>query len=149
MSQPISVDVPHNLGAAEAKWRVQANLHRLDGKLPAGYELLLVSEESYTTFDPMLPEAVGASVFPEQVVAPIRQMIKHARFMMGRVTSIDTARKAFSCETLAGTVEQPYEHVLLAFGNRARLDLLPGLAATGPGMMGMGGPGMWHSQQRR
>ena len=47
----------------------------LDGKLPRGYELVLISEESYTTFNPMLPEAVGASVFPEQVVAPIRQML--------------------------------------------------------------------------
>jgi hypothetical protein len=36
MSQPLTVDVPHNLGAAEAKRRVQANLHTLGGKLPAG-----------------------------------------------------------------------------------------------------------------
>ena len=36
MSQPISVDVPHNLGAAEAKRRIQANIHKLSGKLPAG-----------------------------------------------------------------------------------------------------------------
>ena len=36
MSEPISVDVPHALGAAEAKRRVQANLHTLGGKLPAG-----------------------------------------------------------------------------------------------------------------
>jgi len=36
MSQPFSVDVPHTLGAAEARRRVQANLHRLGGKLPAG-----------------------------------------------------------------------------------------------------------------
>jgi len=103
----------------------------LDGKLPAGYELLLVSDESYTTFNPMLPEAVGASVFPEQVVAPIRQMVRSARFVMGRVSSIDPARRSIACQTLAGLVEQPYEHVVLAFGNRARLDLLPGLAEHG------------------
>ena len=42
----------------------------LDGKLPPGHELLLISEESHTTFNPMLPEALGASIFPEQVVAP-------------------------------------------------------------------------------
>ena len=64
-------------------------LRALDGRLPAGYELLLISDESYTTFNPMLPEAVGASVFPEQVVAPIRQMIRDARFVMGRVTAVD------------------------------------------------------------
>ena len=42
---------------------------RLAGRLPADVALTLVSEESYTTFNPMLPEAVGASIFPEQVVA--------------------------------------------------------------------------------
>lgn len=36
MSQPLIVDVPHNLGAAEAKRRIQANLGTLGGKLPAG-----------------------------------------------------------------------------------------------------------------
>lgn len=36
MSEAISVDVPHNLGAAEARRRVQANVGTLSGKLPAG-----------------------------------------------------------------------------------------------------------------
>jgi hypothetical protein len=36
MSEQISVDVPHTLGAAEAKRRVQANLGSLSGRLPAG-----------------------------------------------------------------------------------------------------------------
>jgi NADH dehydrogenase len=100
----------------------------LDGRLPAGYELLLISEESHTTFNPMLPEAVGASIFPEQVVAPIRQMLKTARFIMGRVSAIDIERRTLTCTTLAGERMIGYEHLVLAFGNRARLDLLPGLA---------------------
>jgi len=100
----------------------------LDGRLPSDHELILLSEESYTTFNPMLPEAVGASIFPEQVVAPIRQMLRHGRFIMGRVSSIDKTRKTLVCSTLAGEVEVGYEHLVLAFGNRARLDLIPGLA---------------------
>src|SRR5207244_10364301 len=64
-----------------------------DGALASGYELVLISEESYTTFHPMLPEAVGASIFPEQVVAPIRQMLSRGRFIMGRVSAIDPAAK--------------------------------------------------------
>ena len=106
-------------------------LRALDGRLPPGHELLLLSEESYTTFNPMLPEALGASVFPEQVVAPIRQMIRSARFVMGRVTAIDPVRRTLRCETLAGVLDQRFEHLVLAFGNRARLDLLPGLAEHG------------------
>jgi hypothetical protein len=41
----------------------------LDSRLPPDRELMLISEESYTTFNPTLPEAVGASIFPEQLVA--------------------------------------------------------------------------------
>jgi len=36
MSDSISVDIPHSLGAAEAKRRVEANVGKLGGKLPAG-----------------------------------------------------------------------------------------------------------------
>ena len=100
----------------------------LDGKLPPGHELLLISEESHTTFNPMLPEALGASIFPEQVVAPIREMVRHTRFIMGRVTALDPTRKTIRCSTLAGERTIDYAHLVLAFGNRARLDLLPGLA---------------------
>ena len=100
----------------------------LDGKLPRGHELVLISEESYMTFNPMLPEAVGASIFPEQVAAPIRQMLARTRFIMGRVTAIDPVRRTATATTLAGESTLRYEHLVLAFGNRARLDLIPGLA---------------------
>lgn len=36
MSAPITVDLPHKLGAAEAKRRIAGNLGTLAGKLPAG-----------------------------------------------------------------------------------------------------------------
>jgi NADH:ubiquinone reductase (H+-translocating) len=101
----------------------------LDRSMPPGCRLLLISEESYTTFNPMLPEAVGASVFPEQVVAPIRQMLSRGRFIMGRVTAIDATAKSLVCTTLAGELRVAYDHLVLAFGNRARLDLIPGLAS--------------------
>jgi NADH dehydrogenase len=51
----------------------------LERRLPAGHRVILISEESYTTFNPMLAEVVGASVFPEHVVAPIRQMLDPSR----------------------------------------------------------------------
>src|SRR4030095_10632008 len=113
-------------------------MRALDGRLPADHELLLVSEESYTTFNSMLAEAVGASVFPEQVVAPIRQMIRSARFVMGRVTAVDPMRRTLRCETLAGMLDQRFEHLVLAFGNRARLDLLPRLAENWLGLKNTG-----------
>jgi NADH:ubiquinone reductase (H+-translocating) len=103
----------------------------LMGRLPAGVALTLISEESYTTFNPMLPEAVGASIFPEQVVAPLREVLmpdQRSRFVMGRVTQVDTNARRLRCHTLGGEREIGYDHLVLAFGNRARLDLLPGMA---------------------
>src|SRR5262245_38785613 len=97
----------------------------LGGKLPSPCRLVLISEESHTTFNPMLPEALGASIFPEQVVAPIRQMVHRGRFIVGRVDGIDTVRRTLTAATLAGEITLPYDHLVLAFGNRARLDLIP------------------------
>ena len=103
----------------------------LERRLPSGWLVVLVSEESYTTFHPMLAEVVGASVFPEHVVAPVRRMIDGARgsrFVMGRVTDVDTALRRVRMTTLAGVRELPYEQLVLAFGTRANLALVPGMA---------------------
>lgn len=102
----------------------------LERSLGPEHRVVLVSEESYTTFNPMLAEVVGAAVFPEHVVAPIRQMLGTSRsqFVMGRATGVDFERRRLQATTLAGLREFEFEHLVLAFGTRARLDLVPGLA---------------------
>ncbi len=103
----------------------------LERQLPPSVHITLVADESYTTFNPMLPEAVGASVFPEQVVVPVREMLdmrRGSRFVMGSVTSVDKDTQTLHCRTLAGDMALPYTHLVLAFGNRARIDMLPGMA---------------------
>lgn len=103
----------------------------LERRLPAGWQLVLVSEESYTTFNPMLAEVVGAGVFPEHVIAPIRPMLRSARFIMGRIQQVDTERRTLECATLAGRHEIAYDELVLAFGQRANLNIIPGLAEHG------------------
>lgn len=103
----------------------------LERRLPTGHRVVLVSEESYTTFNPMLAEVVGASVFPEHVVAPLRQMLdagKGSQFIMARVGAVDFKRRLVSASTLAGPREIPYAQLVFAFGTRANLALVPGLA---------------------
>lgn len=106
-------------------------LKSLVKRVPSGHEVVLISEESYTTFNPMLPEVVGASIFPEQVVAPIRTMFKPStkvRFIMGSVSSINPEEKTLMCSSLSDERRIHYQHLVLAFGNRAKLDLIPGMA---------------------
>ncbi|WP_395702746.1 NAD(P)/FAD-dependent oxidoreductase [Aquabacterium sp.] len=100
----------------------------LEQRLPPDWQLLLVSEESYTTFNPMLAEVVGAAVFPEHVIAPIRAVISRTRFVMGRLLQVDARQRRLRCDTLAGVREFAYDELVLAIGQRAKLDLLPGLA---------------------
>jgi NADH dehydrogenase len=105
---------------------------RLAGRMPPGTELTLLSEDSYVTFNPMLPEVVGGAVFPEHVVVPLREILgrcAQARFVMGAVRGIDRAARAVMVDTLAGRLELPYDQLVLALGSEARLDLLPGMAA--------------------
>jgi len=101
---------------------------RLERMPIAGRQVVLLSEESYTTFNPMLAEVVGAAVFPEHVVAPIRQMLRTSRFVMGRVGAVDWQRRSLVAATLAGRQEIGFEQIVFAFGARANLDLVPGLA---------------------
>jgi len=103
----------------------------LERHLPPGNRVVLISEESYTTFNPMLAEVVGASVFPEHVVAPIRQMLsrsKGSQFIMGRVTAVDIEHRCVTASTLAGPQQIVFDHLVFAFGTRANLDLVPGMA---------------------
>ena len=82
----------------------------------------------------MLPEAVGASVFPEHVIVPVREMLRpdaSRQFIMGSVADVDMAARRLACRTLAGEIELPFDHLVLAFGNRARLDLMPGMSQHG------------------
>jgi len=104
---------------------------RLARRLPPGFEVMLFSEESTTTYNPLLPEVVGASIFPEQVVAPLRQVVdvkRGGRFVMGRVTEVDLDRRSLACETLAGPQRFAWDQLVIAVGTRARLDLIPGMA---------------------
>ncbi len=106
----------------------------LAGRLPPGVRLTLLSDESYTTFNPMLPEAVGASIFPEHVIVPVREMLRPGgprQFIMGSVAEIDLPGHRLACRTLAGEIDIPFDHLVLAVGNRARLDLMPGMAEHG------------------
>lgn len=106
-------------------------LKKLSRRLKPHQELILISEESYSTFNPLLPEVVGASIFPAQVVAPIREMFPpshNVRFIMGEVKGINTLDRNIVCETLKGPHTIRYDQLILAVGNRAKLDLIPGMA---------------------
>jgi len=102
----------------------------LERTLPPDWTLTLISQENFITFNPLLPEVVGASILPSHVIAPHRQMIHCSHVCMAQVTEIDTAaRVVHYLGEGAGTM--PYDQLLLACGTNANLDVVRGMGNYG------------------
>ncbi len=100
---------------------------RLEKHLPQEWQVVLISEENYMTFNPMLAEVVGASVMPNHVIAPVRRMLRRSRFISAKVTRIDAEDKLVHFDSAGHVGNVPFEHLLLAFGSRVNMDLVPGM----------------------
>lgn len=99
---------------------------QLEHRLPQGWQLTLVSQENYITFNPLLPEVIGASILPGHVIAPHRQMIHRSRVCMARVTDIDYEERVVRYLG-EGSGTLPFDHLVLACGVNANLALVKGM----------------------
>jgi len=102
-------------------------VRKLEKKLSQEWQVVLISEENYTTFNPMLAEVVGASVLPSHVIAPIRRMVKRTRFISARAIDVDFKNKEvhFEGDDKNGSID--FEHIVFAFGSRANMELVEGM----------------------
>ena len=98
----------------------------LEKKLPSDWEIYLLSKENFITYNPLLPEVVGASILPGHVQAPIRQMLKRTRIRMVRVDRIDfTERKVIYHNNEPG--ELSFDQLVFASGVAANVQMMEGL----------------------
>jgi NADH dehydrogenase len=98
----------------------------LEHTLPPDWTLTLVSQENFITFNPLLPEVVGASVLPGHVIAPHRQMLHCSHVCMARVSDIDTVGKVIHYLG-EGTGKIRYDQLVLACGTNANLEVIKGM----------------------
>ena len=100
---------------------------KLEKQLPRTHRVVLISETTYTTFNPLLAEIVSASVLPSHTIAPIRRMLKRSRFVLGRVWDIDMSAKRVNYEVDGAQHLLSFEHIIFALGSRANRSLVPGM----------------------
>jgi NADH dehydrogenase len=93
----------------------------------------IVSPENFMLFTPLLPEAASGMLEPRHAVVPLRMMCPHSELVVGRVTTLDTERKAVAVEAIDGSFEIGYERLVLALGSVSRTLPIPGLAEHGLG----------------
>src|SRR5580698_1908702 len=77
----------------------------LERGLPPGWEIILISQENFLTFTPMLAEVVGSSINPLHVVRPVRQFLKHPRCRTAVVTRLDLAGRRIEYQLEDGRIE--------------------------------------------
>jgi NADH dehydrogenase len=90
-------------------------------------ELLLVSDQNYLLFTPLLPQVASSLVEPRHIIQPIRDIrgSRHFRFRRDRVERIDlAARRVHLAE---GAV--PYDRLVVAIGGTTPRFGIPGVEA--------------------
>ncbi len=97
------------------------------GLAPA--QAVIVSDQNYLVFQPMLAEVAGASIAPRHVVNPIRRICRGLRVLRGRVKGIDLERKEVHVDTgsFSAGVVIGFRHLVLALGAEIDLSRVPGM----------------------
>ena len=94
----------------------------LDRLLPREAEILLVSEENFLLFTPLLPQIVSSKINPRHIVQTIRDIRGKRRFGFRRdiVSSIDVSARRVNLIAPAGaSAPIDYDVLVIALGSRS------------------------------
>jgi NADH dehydrogenase len=95
-------------------------------------EIVVLSAENHLVFTPMLPEVVGRTISPFDVVVAGRTLTRRTKWLEARVGRIDHEKDEAHYVRKDGTAgSMHYTHLVLACGAAADLAEIPGLASRG------------------
>jgi hypothetical protein len=95
MSGPVSVDLPHRLGAAEAKRRIGANIGSLADRLPGGAQVRSAWEGDRLKLNiSMLGQDVAADIAVEEKLVRLTVMLPPALAFFGKAIEAGLRRGA-------------------------------------------------------
>jgi NADH dehydrogenase len=108
---------------------------RLERRLPRhSARIVLVSEQNYLLYTPLLPGAASGALEPRHVVVPLREELEWTELRLARVTGADPALNELSIQTVDGRDETlRYDQLIVALGSVPRVLPVPGLAEHGVG----------------
>ncbi len=91
------------------------------------FHVTLIDRNNYHTFLPLLYQVAAAEIEPEEIVYPVRSILRPLRnvdFLLADVRGID-----FAARTLhTGAVEVPYDYLIIAAGSATHFYGVPGAA---------------------
>ena len=109
-------------------------------------EIILVDENPYLLFTPMLTEAAGGMVDARHIVSPVRELPAGVSFRQGRVEEIDLAARRVTLRpagpdgggTSADALPLEADHLVLALGSVANYHGVAGLEEHSVSMKRLG-----------
>ncbi len=92
------------------------------------YQIVVFNRENHMVFHPLLAEVVSASVQPQDVGAPLRQLLHGVQCRTEDVTNIDFDGNSLFYEAHDGQIRSMhYDYLVLTCGNTVNLSLVPGM----------------------
>ena len=90
-------------------------------------DLVMINEDNFLLFTPMLPQVVSGMIETRHIVTPIRTICKRARFFEGRVRGIDPYAKTITVwgGGDAGRLTMHYDFAVVALGSEANFFGMP------------------------
>ena len=99
---------------------------KLEKTMPEEWDIYLLSKTNFITYNPLLPEVIGASILPGHVQAPHRLMLKRTRIRMVTVDRIDYQNKTVHYHN-DRKASLEFDQLVLSAGVQANTDMMPGL----------------------
>lgn len=93
----------------------------------APVDVVLLDRNNYHTFFPLLYQVAAAELSPEEIVHPVRSILRpwlNVSFLMGNVSRIDLAARVLQANGSA----IPYDYLILAIGSTTGFFGVPGAA---------------------
>ncbi len=108
-------------------------LRKALGRSEGERRVALISDRNVLVFQPMVPEVVGSSLGPMDVVTPLREFCRGVNVLQGSIQRVDWAKKELVIDGGRFTPNHTigFTHLALALGSVADLNAVPGMAEYG------------------
>jgi NADH:ubiquinone reductase (H+-translocating) len=93
-------------------------------------EVVLISRENFILFTPMLHEVAAGDLDPNDIINPLRRILRHVKIVQADVQAIDPSQRRLRCSGGVAQLdfELEFDHLLLALGSETNFFDLPGLS---------------------
>ena len=99
---------------------------KLEKTMPEDWDIFLLSKTNFITYNPLLPEVIGATVLPSHVQAPHRLILQRTRMRMVEVDHVDYQNKYIHYHN-DHQDKLRFDQLVFCAGVQANTQMLPGL----------------------